>query len=600
MIKVMVLLMVVLLLLAVMGKFQADGAPPNIISLKLMAGKENGPLYVMVHGLGSEADTGWQRWQRIADELRDRGDVALIRYPANPSSNADALAISTLISTKVQHAWESKRYEKVVVVGFSMGALIARRAVLLSRSQVSLAENGKAPVPWAGKLDRVVLLAGMNRGWDLSGEKPADMRWYTHTAFALGSWFAKLSGFGRLLMEMESGSPFVANLRIDWMKHMKDHPGKLRTVQLLGDIDEIVSHEDNQDLIGTGNNDFVWLKVRGSGHQDVINFDEHDENSSVGQYRRNKFNAAISQEFDTLREQAEDLPAATDREVSTIIFVMHGIRDLGRWSSEFEIELQMRHKATGSNGKLAIASIRYGYFGMGQFLLRRDREKYVRWFMDQYTETLARYPYAKEIHFFGHSNGTYLLAKALELYPSLRVDKVVMAGSVVRREYDWLTRFKNGQVKEVRNYVADDDWVVALFPRFFEAAPMRLLNNDVGSAGFNGFDAEGGNGVQVHNIGFIKGQHDAFMGQVQGIAAYLIPADALHPAPRQITKPMREVERSGPVLKVFSDWFTFAIWLPLAFVLIWLGSRVAGAAGNQSLVALVAYIALVFQLLRWV
>jgi len=68
------------------------------------------------------------------------------------------------------------------------------------------------------------------------------------------------------------------------------------------------------------------------------------------------------------------------------------------------------------------------------------------------------------------------------------VDRIVFAGSVVRRDYDWdYVINERKQVELVRNYVASDDWVVALFPRFFEQWPMRYLGNDLGSAGFNGF-----------------------------------------------------------------------------------------------------------------
>ena len=48
------------------------------------------------------------------------------------------------------------------------------------------------------------------------------------------------------------------------------------------------------------------------------------------------------------------------------------------------------------------------------FLLSAYRRKNVEWLMDRYTEVVARYPNAT-VSYIGHSNGTYLLAKALEL-----------------------------------------------------------------------------------------------------------------------------------------------------------------------------------------
>jgi pimeloyl-ACP methyl ester carboxylesterase len=282
---------------------------------------------------------------------------------------------------------------------------------------------------------------------------------------------------------------------------------------------------------------------------------------------------------------------------------MHGIRDLGEWSSRFETGLQERARKVG-NGKLAIASIRYGYFGMGQFLLKRDRQKYVRWFMDQYTETLARYPMATEIDFVGHSNGTYLLTSALEKYPAMRVRRVVLGGSVVAKDYDWKRVFDRKQVAMVRNYVAEDDWVVALFPRFFEPLPMRLLGNDIGSAGFNGFDAgnDGPNRQPVENIKFITGHHAAFLAQLDQIVHFLIPAagEAAAVPNQKATQDSSEPARTWPLLKFISDWLTWLVWLPLAFVIIWLGSRVSDSAGHLSAAALILYLALVFQVLRWI
>ena len=61
--------------------------------------------------------------------------------------------------------------------------------------------------------------------------------------------------------------------------------------------------------------------------------------------------------------------------------------------------------------------------------------------MDRYAEARARYPRA-ELDYVGHSNGTYLAAKALHDYPAAHFKHIVFAGSVVRRDYDWLALIK--------------------------------------------------------------------------------------------------------------------------------------------------------------
>jgi alpha-beta hydrolase superfamily lysophospholipase len=595
------LLLLLLLLVALLGQFRPRHASPGDVQVDIRQGTRPGTLYLMVDGLRMPLLSGEKRWNEIASLLLKSGDVAMVQYDAMPWSNASAKLVAQEISHQMQSKRDPTRHSNVVVIGNSMGALLARRAILHSLSAPGREVSPTEPVAWASEVKRVVLLAGMNRGWDISGEKPADMRWPTHAAISIGSWFARLSGSGSLMMDMEAGSPFVAELRMDWMSRVNTPGHNLKTVQLLGDIDELVSSEDNQDLNVTGYDDFAWIKVRGTGHADITDFDENERDFNLGEYRRDKFLSAADLDipFSTLKRESEVPPASKDPDVTRVVFVMHGIRDLGRWSSSFETELQRRHAASRACGKLAVASIRYGYFGMGQFLLRKDREKYVRWFMDQYTETLARYPNLKEIHFVGHSNGTYLLAKALERYPSMKIDKVVLAGSVIRTDYDWRNRFERQQVKAVRNYVAQDDWVVALFPRFFEQRMASWMNDDIGSAGFNGFDEDSSKGLEVENLGYIRGAHGAFQGYVQAIADYLIPGTGLPVPDGQAVGPVKDSKRGWCALKFFSDRFTLALWLSLAFVIIWLGAKVANAAGSQSLVALVAYVLLVMQVLRW-
>ena len=56
--------------------------------------------------------------------------------------------------------------------------------------------------------------------------------------------------------------------------------------------------------------------------------------------------------------------------------------------------------------------------------------------MDKYAEAKALFPNA-EFSYVGHSNGTYLLARALTDYTCCSFKYVVFAGSVVRTDYNW-------------------------------------------------------------------------------------------------------------------------------------------------------------------
>jgi hypothetical protein len=100
--------------------------------------------------------------------------------------------------------------------------------------------------------------------------------------------------------------------------------------------------------------------------------------------------------------------------------------------------------------------------------------------MDRYVDAKARYPNAT-FHYVGHSNGTYLAARALEDYPAARFQRIVFAGSVVRSGYAWEKRIvESRQVEAVMNYVASSDLVVGIFPAAFGWF-------DLGGAGHTGF-----------------------------------------------------------------------------------------------------------------
>jgi predicted esterase len=575
---------------------------PLVSGTRIEPGQTHDTLFVLVHGMGGDREGTWAAaWP----ELRKKGDILAVNYPGFVLSNAVPDVIASEISEAVASAVERGRYERVVLVGYSMGALLVRKAYLYGRGDVGV---GHAPRPWIARVDRIVLLAGMNRGWSHRADRPLDMGMGRYWQFAIGWWLARLTGTGELIRSMEVGAPFVANLRLDWMRALRDEskPVPPMVVQLLGDIDDVVSDEDNKDLRASVAPRFAWLRVRGTGHADIVRFDDPAREGgaqTLGAYRLAKFVRAVTAPLEEVRRDNEEQAFQTDDRVAHVVFVLHGIRDLGRWSAAFESALVAEHrKRRGEGSVLAIASVRYGFFGMGPFLLRVDRQRHVRWFMDVYTETLARYPRAGTVDFVGHSNGTYLLADALQRYNAMKVRRVVFAGSVVRREFDWDAVVTRGQVQLVRNYVASDDWVVALFPRFFEQRPWRFLGNDIGSAGFNGFAREGPTPADavVKNIKFIQGQHSAFLRQVDEVVEFLLePGDRVNVARGSEADRCPGMARWSPcrILKAVSDDWTSVVWLALATVVVAGGVltfRLAAPLGTtRRLLLLTGYVAVI-------
>ena len=224
-----------------------------------------------------------------------------------------------------------------------------------------------------------------------------------------------------------------------------------------------------------------------------------------------------------------DTPALQpDNTVTHFVFVIHGIRDHGFWNSKNRPSHQREAKREHPDGKHQFHSFTgsYGYFAMVPFVLPWIRRWKSEWLMDHYVEVCARYPKAA-ISFVGHSNGTYLLARAFDDYPAAHFKRVVLAGSVIRRDFNWSRLLARGtlgppRVVEVLNYVATHDWVVAIFSKAFQ--PFRFF--DLGSAGHDGFDQHKAKICPraLHESHYIEGSHSAALTETQwdDIARFIV------------------------------------------------------------------------------
>jgi hypothetical protein len=162
------------------------------------------------------------------------------------------------------------------------------------------------------------------------------------------------------------------------------------------------------------------------------------------------------------------------------------------------------------------------------------------WFLEKYAELKVRYPEVS-ISFIGHSNGTYLAARALELSAVIALERILFAGSVERTGFDW-SRFGT-KVRSVLNLVATRDAAVAFLPGAFERLRLHLIGVDVGGAGFDGFCVnKHGKSTVVHNLEFLAGGHgvgireplwrDIAAFAVDGTLPAQLPCDPAHPRAR--------------------------------------------------------------------
>jgi len=154
---------------------------------------------------------------------------------------------------------------------------------------------------------------------------------------------------------------------------------------------------------------------------------------------------------------------------ASLVISLHGIRTRGAWQKTVNSDLQkhgFRHEL-----------LDYGYFGVLQLVLPWRRARKIDWFRHEYEKLVRETGLVPSV--IAHSFGTYIVAKAIEKYTEVRFDRVIFSGSIVRRDFDWDSVVRNGQVRAVLNEYGGKDMWVKLAEWFIA---------DVGASGAFGFE----------------------------------------------------------------------------------------------------------------
>lgn len=431
-------------------------------------------LVVLVHGL-----PGRERFESaisLAREALPASDLLIFDYDSRYFSNVNPYAISNIIERQIHEAHVTNNYSEIVLVGYSLGGMLLRKAIVwgngIEEDRRDLGQHG--PREWVHKVSRFVSLASINRGWSIK-PRPSNMDVLTYISISVGERLARLSRSGRLILGLQRGAPFVADARVQWIDLCRttssEHPKIPQTIHLLGDRDDIVSKEDSMDLIAA--KDTVFVTLQDTSHREIGEA-LAGGTSKADQDRRDKVRFAIQGKLDRL-DPDKTVTVNEDLSINRIVYVMHGIRDYGEWTDRLRSIIEKEAEGTGPG--LAVVNQKYGHFPMLPFLLYWDRQRNVRLFMDEYTENRARFPRASTFDYVGHSNGTYILASALQNYQTLKVGQVYLAGSVVPKHYPWRQLADHGRVEHMANVVAAGDWVVALFPVSSSRLPTGGMQN---------------------------------------------------------------------------------------------------------------------------
>lgn len=474
--------------------------------------------------------------------------------------------ITARVLLDIDDAWAvaqaaGKPFRRIHLIGHSLGGIIARKVYVAACGQVTDLTLGVVPAPleaelinagagqakpWAHLIERLVLLAPINRGWSINPHLSTS----NFLAFSAGIFIGNLARIWRggrtpMIFGARRGGAFLSNLRAQWIfmrrNAMKnpERPGSALVVQLLGTEDDLVAPSDSVDPFSTDET-YFYLEVPKSSHLTIAHMSLDDEGSKT---RREMFELALTGESPAIEARQPFLGSDFEKvvpqpEVTDVAFVIHGIRDLGYWTQHIASRIAQRAKETTARDNrkrtFSAETSTYGYFPMISFLNPVTRREKTTWLVEQYLENLMRFPKADHFHYVGHSNGTYLLARGLRDFPFIRFDNVVLAGCVVECSYPWQKMIAEGRIGRVLNYVASADAVVSIFPK-----ALGRLGFDLGSAGHDGFeDLDDGNGNIGHQVRYAKGGHGAALeeGHWDDIADFILNGTYDQDRKRELTE----------------------------------------------------------------
>ncbi|MEE9339794.1 MAG: hypothetical protein V3U87_17115 [Methylococcaceae bacterium] len=503
-------------------------------------------LVVIFHGFG-----GPPRMRRVVnmvhEDMQDT-DVFAPDFGFSILGTKHPANVAEQIITQLDNYCANSNYEDILFVSYSSGAAIARKVLIGGWGQLDNAPFEAEFNPpknsereWHKKVSRLVNIAGMTRGWVVSSRQ--------RLKELIGLNLFGLAGhiiprYIPTLFRLRRGAPFIINMRIQWLELMSQQLGfrpNVVIVNLLGSIDNLVGPLEVIDFAGdtAGNSNVFFIQVPFSDHTSIMEVQPYTPLKLIKNWKISQARVSLNERRGDLLRTAmvgdiegisapeqpfhnppktvpvvceaishnhldDNLPSSPNSKIEHLVFVIHGIRDDGYWTKKIAARIKdlgdISTKAFASNTKS------YGYYTALPFALPWIRRQKVEWLMDEYATTRAFYPNAR-FSYIGHSNGTYLVANALENYQTCMFDKIVFVGSVVRKDYNWHRKFTSQppKVKKLLNYVATNDLVVALFPKGLQ--PLKPFN--LGSAGHDGF-------VQVekcHNyidqLEYVKGGHGA-------------------------------------------------------------------------------------------
>jgi hypothetical protein len=178
-----------------------------------------------------------------------------------------------------------------------------------------------------------------------------------------------------------------------------------------------------------------------------------------------------------------------------VLITVHGIRTFGQWQD------RLKKLVTAANPNIEVKEYGYGYFSVVAFLIPVVRWLAVIGFRRRLKLLLKTHPGAP-VSIVAHSFGTHIVARALQSMKPAELPEipvVILAGSVLKSDFDWTALLNSGKLKRVINDCGIDDNILLL------SQMCVLLTGMAGRVGFYGFSDD-----QVMNRYFAGGHSHYF------------------------------------------------------------------------------------------
>lgn len=159
----------------------------------------------------------------------------------------------------------------------------------------------------------------------------------------------------------------------------------------------------------------------------------------------------------------------------SIVVTVHGIRTRGVWQ-------KVAATVIARKGMIPV-SPDYGRFGLLRLSLNYFRARKIEWFHRFYSDLIQEVGIdtddpRQRPSVIAHSFGSYIVANCMMKYSEVQINKFIVCGSIIERDFNWSLLFARDQVNEVLNDCGLKDIWVQLAP---------LLVHDAGPSGRDGF-----------------------------------------------------------------------------------------------------------------